>query len=68
MQLNILMKRYVQSARDWDVLLPEPSSHALTHSSEGDDPITPADIGAVTEQEMNTAINNAIVGAIERSY
>ena len=45
-----------------------PSSHASTHASGGSDPITPADIGAATMDEVNSAIQTAIGNAIGGSY
>ncbi len=45
-----------------------PSAHAASHAADGDDPITPAAIGAATIEQVNTAIQAAIGGAIDGSY
>lgn len=45
-----------------------PTPHASTHASGGSDPITPADIGAATMEEVNSAIQAAIGNAIGGSY
>lgn len=45
-----------------------PDKHASTHASGGSDPITPADIGAATMDEVNAAIQTAIGNAIGGSY
>ena len=45
-----------------------PKTHASTHASGGSDPITPADIGAATMDEVNAAIQAAIGNAIGGSY
>lgn len=45
-----------------------PSAHASTHATGGDDPITPASIGAATMGEVNSAIQSAIGSAIGGSY
>ena len=45
-----------------------PKWHASTHASGGTDPITPADIGAATMTEVNSAIQTAIGNAIGGSY
>ena len=42
--------------------------HASTHASGGSDPITPADIGAATMTEVNSAIQSAIQNTWEASY
>ena len=46
----------------------KPNNHASSHASGGNDPITPADIGAVTMDEVNSAIQTAIGNAIGGSY
>ena len=46
----------------------KPENHSSTHASGGSDPITPADIGAATMDEVNSAIQTAIGNAIGGSY
>lgn len=46
----------------------KPDTHASNHAKGGSDPITPADIGAATMAEVNSAIQTAIGNAIGGSY
>lgn len=65
------VNKFFQCRSDiWQELTPEfnPSTHASTHASGGSDPITPADIGAATMDEVNAAIQTAIGNAIGGSY
>lgn len=45
-----------------------PNGHASKHATDGEDPITPASIGAATMTEVNTAIQSAIQNTWEASY
>lgn len=61
---------YACSADAWSVQTAKytPATHASTHASGGSDPITPEDIGAVTMDEVNNAIQTAIGNAIGGGY
>ena len=43
-------------------------THASQHAVGGSDPLTPADIGAITSNEVDNKISIAITGAIGGSY
>lgn len=45
-EYNIQMNVYDQATTDFNQLYPNPMEHASTHATTGDDPITPASIGA----------------------
>lgn len=45
-----------------------PRLHASKHAADGEDPITPAAIGAATMTEVNAAIQSAIQNTWEASY
>ena len=51
-----------------DNLVTNAAKHASTHATGGSDPITPANIGAATMDEVNAAIQAAIGNAIGGSY
>lgn len=52
---NIQMKRYQSASNTYDNLNPKPMSHASTHASNGTDPITPANIGAIPTSQKGVA-------------
>lgn len=43
---NIVMQHY--NGSDYDNVYPQPSEHAASHATDGNDPIAPSDIGAAT--------------------
>ena len=45
-EYNIQMNVYDRATTDFNQLYPKPMEHASTHATTGDDPITPASIGA----------------------
>lgn len=61
----------VNSANAWSavkILAFNPKTHASKHATDGEDPITPASIGAATMTEVTTAIQSAIQNTWEASY
>ncbi len=77
-EYNIQMNKYNALNAGYDQLYPQPMKHANTHAKDGSDPITPADIGAYTEAEVNSllaakqdassAINTGNIGSQSVNY
>ena len=77
-EYNIQMNKYNALNAGYDQLYPKPMKHANTHAKDGSDPITPADIGAYTEAEVNSllaakqdassAINTGNIGSQSVNY